>query len=116
MKPYKSWLNCKNDKGKYYDRFRDRIMFPIYNAKGIVIGFGGRVINPEDTPKYYNSPETPLFQKSYELYGLLAARKTIRDKRYALVVEGYMDVVGLAQNGIRNVVATLGTATTAISY
>ena len=102
----------KNDQGRYYDRFRDRIMFPIHNAKGIVIGFGGRVINPEDTPKYYNSPETALFQKSYELYGLLAARKKIRDNRYALVVEGYMDVVALAQNGIGNAVATLGTATT----
>ena len=102
----------KNDQGRYYDRFRDRIMFPIHNAKGIVIGFGGRVINPEDNPKYYNSPETPLFQKSYELYGLLAARKKIRDNRYALVVEGYMDVVALAQNGIGNAVATLGTATT----
>jgi DNA primase len=102
----------KNEQGRYYDRFRDRIMFPIHNAKGIVIGFGGRIINPEDTPKYYNSPETPLFQKSYELYGLLAARKAIREKGHVVVVEGYMDVVALAQHGIRNVVATLGTATT----
>ena len=102
----------KNDQGRYYDRFRDRIIFPIHNSKGIVIGFGGRIINPEDTPKYYNSPETALFQKSYELYGLLAARKEIRDNRYVLVVEGYMDVVALAQNGIGNAVATLGTATT----
>ena len=67
-------LVLKNDQGKRYDRFRDRIMFPIHNMKGEIIGFGGRVINPEDTPKYYNSPETPLFQKSQELYGLFAAR------------------------------------------
>jgi DNA primase len=109
----KAGLVIKNEKGKYYDRFRHRIIFPIYNDKGKIIGFGGRVINPEDTPKYYNSPETPLFQKSYELYGLLASRKSIREKGHVLVVEGYMDVVGLSQKGIRNVVATLGTATTA---
>ena len=109
----KAGLVVKNEKNKYYDRFRDRIIFPIYSDKGKIIGFGGRVIDPESTPKYYNSPETPLFQKSYELYGLLSARKPIREKAYVLVVEGYMDVVGLAQNGIKNVVATLGTATTA---
>jgi len=109
----KAGLVVKNEKGKYYDRFRNRIIFPIYSDKGKIIGFGGRIIDPEDTPKYYNSPETPLFQKSYELYGLLASRKPIREKGYVLVVEGYMDVVGLAQNGIRNTVATLGTATTA---
>ena len=109
----KAGLVVRNEKGKHYDRFRNRIIFPIYNDKGKIIGFGGRIIDPEDTPKYYNSPETPLFQKSYELYGLLASRKPIREKGYVLVVEGYMDVVGLAQNGIRNTVATLGTATTA---
>ena len=109
----KAGLIVKNDKGKFYDRFRHRIIFPIYSDKGSVIGFGGRIINPEDTPKYYNSPETPLFQKSYELYGLLTARKSIREKGYVLVVEGYMDVVGLAQKEIKNAVATLGTATTA---
>ena len=109
----KAGLVVKNEKGKYYDRFRDRIMFPIYSDKGKIIGFGGRVINPESTPKYYNSPETPLFQKSYELYGLLVSRKPIREKGYVLVVEGYMDVVGLSQSNIKNVVATLGTATTA---
>jgi len=108
----KAGLIQKNEKERYYDRFRNRIMFPIHNAKGIVIGFGGRVINPEDTPKYYNSPETALFQKSYELYGLLAARKAIREVGYVVVVEGYMDVVALAQHGICNSVATLGTATT----
>ncbi len=86
-------------------------MFPIHNVKGVIIGFGGRVINPTDTPKYYNSPETALFQKSYELYGLSVARKAIREKGHVIVVEGYMDVVALAQHGIRNVVATLGTAT-----
>jgi DNA primase len=88
-------------------------MFPIHNMKGEIIGFGGRVINPEDTPKYYNSPETPLFQKSQELYGLFAARRSIREKGCVLVVEGYMDVVGLAQFGVMNSVATLGTATSA---
>ena len=106
-------LVLKNDQGKRYDRFRDRIMFPIHNMKGEIIGFGGRVINPEDTPKYYNSPETPLFQKSQELYGLFAARRSIREKGSVLVVEGYMDVVGLAQFGVMNAVATLGTATSA---
>ena len=106
-------LVLKNDQGKRYDRFRDRIMFPIHNMKGEIIGFGGRVINPEDTPKYYNSPETPLFQKSQELYGLFAARRSIREKGCVLVVEGYMDVVGLAQFGVMNAVATLGTATSA---
>ena len=106
-------LVLKNDQGKRYDRFRDRIMFPIHNMKGEIIGFGGRVINPEDTPKYYNSPETPLFQKGQELYGLFAARRSIREKTCVLVVEGYMDVVGLAQFGVMNAVATLGTATSA---
>lgn len=101
-----------NDKGRRYDRFRDRIMFPIIDLKGRVIGFGGRVINPEDTPKYYNSPETPLFQKGHELYGLLAARRAIRTSGRALVVEGYMDVVALAQYDIAYAVASLGTATT----
>ena len=105
-------LVVENDQGKRYDRFRDRIMFPIHDQKGQVIGFGGRVINPEDTPKYYNSPETPLFQKGHELYGLFIARRAIRDAGRALVVEGYMDVVALAQYGIEYAVAALGTATT----
>ncbi len=105
-------LVVKNEQGRRYDRFRDRIMFPIHNQKGEVIGFGGRVINPEDTPKYYNSPETPLFQKGHELYGLFIARRAIRDAARALVVEGYMDVVALAQYGIDYAVAALGTATT----
>lgn len=102
----------KNENGKFFDRFRNRIMFPILNPKGSIIGFGGRVINNEDMPKYYNSPETPLFKKSYELYGLLNARKAIRDENNILIVEGYMDVIALHQYGIKNVVATLGTATT----
>lgn len=105
-------LVVKNKQGRRYDRFRDRIMFPIHNQKGQVIGFGGRVINPEDTPKYYNSPETPLFQKGHELYGLFMARRAIREAGRVLVVEGYMDVVALAQYGIDYAVAALGTATT----
>lgn len=104
-------LIVENEQGKRYDRFRDRIMFPIHDQKGQVIGFGGRVINPEDTPKYYNSPETPLFQKGHELYGLFVARRAIRDAGRVLVVEGYMDVVALAQYGIEYAVAALGTAT-----
>lgn len=105
-------LVVQNEQGRRYDRFRDRIMFPIHNQKGEVIGFGGRVINPEDSPKYYNSPETPLFQKGHELYGLFMARRAIRDAGRVLVVEGYMDVVALAQYGIEFAVAALGTATT----
>jgi len=105
-------LVVQNEQGRRYDRFRDRIIFPIHNQKGEVIGFGGRVINPEDTPKYYNSPETPVFQKGHELYGLFMARRAIRDAGRVLVVEGYMDVVALAQYGIEYAVAALGTATT----
>jgi len=96
---------------KRYDRFRDRIMFPIKNTKGQVIGFGGRVMGNGE-PKYLNSPETPLFQKGYELYGLFEARSAIRDAGYVLVTEGYMDVVALAQMGFPQAVATLGTACT----
>ena len=105
-------LVVENEQGKRYDRFRDRIMFPIHDQKGQVIGFGGRVINNEESPKYYNSPETPLFQKGHELYGLFVARRAIRDAGRVLVVEGYMDVVALAQYGIEYAVAALGTATT----
>lgn len=94
-----------------YDRFRDRIIFPIRNAKGQVIGFGGRVLDKGE-PKYLNSPETPLFSKGSELYGLFEARHAIRETGYVLVVEGYMDVVALAQLGFANAVATLGTACT----
>ncbi|MES2106016.1 MAG: DNA primase [Pseudomonadota bacterium] len=96
---------------KRYDRFRDRIMFPIRNTKGQVIGFGGRILD-QGEPKYLNSPETPLFQKGYELYGLFEARQAIREAGYVLVTEGYMDVVALAQMGFPQAVATLGTACT----
>jgi len=94
-----------------YDRFRERVMFPIRNTKGQVIGFGGRVLDGGE-PKYLNSPETPLFQKGLELYGLFEARQAIRDAGYVLVTEGYMDVVALAQLGFPQAVATLGTACT----
>lgn len=96
---------------KRYDRFRDRVMFPIRNTKGQVIGFGGRVMDGGE-PKYLNSPETPLFQKGNELYGLFEARQAIREAGYVLVTEGYMDVVALAQLGFPQAVATLGTACT----
>ncbi len=97
---------------KRYDRFRDRIMFPIRSVQGDVIGFGGRVLD-QGEPKYLNSPETPVFSKGRELYGLFEARSAIRQSGYVLVVEGYMDVVALAQLGFPNAVATLGTACTA---
>jgi DNA primase len=106
-------LVIKNDAGKRYDRFRDRVMFPIVNQRGFVIGFGGRVIGAGE-PKYLNSPETPLFEKGRELYGLPQARQAIRDAGRVLVVEGYMDVVALAQHGVEYAVATLGTATTPV--
>ncbi len=98
--------------GRRYDRFRDRIMFPILNQRGSVIAFGGRVLG-DGEPKYLNSPETPLFEKGRELYGLAQARSAIRAAGRAIVVEGYMDVVALAQHGIEHAVATLGTATSA---
>lgn len=97
---------------KRYDRFRDRIMFPIRNVKGECIGFGGRVLD-QGEPKYLNSPETPVFNKGHELYGLFEARSAIRQAGYCLVTEGYMDVVALAQLGFAQAVATLGTACTA---
>ena len=99
------------EEDKRYDRFRDRIMFPIRNVKGECIGFGGRVLG-EGTPKYLNSPETPVFSKGRELYGLFEARTALREAGYVLVTEGYMDVVALAQLGFPNAVATLGTACT----
>lgn len=105
-------LVIKNDQGRLYDRFRDRVMFPIISQRGEVIAFGGRVIG-EGEPKYLNSPETPLFEKGQEVFGLPQARAALREKNTVIVVEGYMDVVALAQHGIGNVVATLGTATTA---
>ena len=99
------------DDQKRYDRFRDRVMFPIRNIKGECIGFGGRVMG-DGTPKYLNSPETPVFHKGRELYGLFEARDSIHSAGYVLVTEGYMDVVALAQWGFPNAVATLGTACT----
>jgi DNA primase len=104
-------LVINGDGGKRYDRFRDRVMFPIHDSRGRVIGFGGRVMG-EGEPKYLNSPETPVFSKGRELYGLYLARNAIRDAGRAVVVEGYMDVVALAQHGVEYAVATLGTATT----
>ncbi|MGD9425955.1 DNA primase [Pantoea sp. NSTU24] len=101
-----------NDKGRTYDRFRDRIMFPIRDKRGRVIGFGGRVLSNE-TPKYLNSPETPIFHKGRQLYGLYEAVKNHPEPARLLVVEGYMDVVALAQYGIDYAVASLGTSTTA---
>lgn len=106
-------LVIDSDEGRRYDRFRDRVMFPILDQRGNVIGFGGRVIG-QGEPKYLNSPETPLFEKGRELYGLFHARRAIRDNNTVIVVEGYMDVVALAQSGVENAVATLGTATTPI--
>ena len=106
-------LVIDGDGGRRYDRFRDRIMFPILNQRGTVIGFGGRVLGTGE-PKYLNSPETSLFEKGRELYGLSQARSAIRTKGHALVVEGYMDVVALAQHEIEFAVATLGTATSAV--
>ncbi|MDD5250056.1 MAG: DNA primase [Rhodocyclaceae bacterium] len=114
-------LVIENEQGRRYDRFRDRVMFPILDQRGNVIGFGGRFIgdhkaaqaeNAAAGPKYLNSPETPLFEKGRELYGLAQARQAIRDSDQVIVVEGYMDVVALAQHGVGNAVATLGTACT----
>ncbi|CAD5378055.1 DNA primase [Pseudomonas sp. OF001] len=103
-------LLIENAEGRRYDRFRDRVMFPIRDSRGRVIAFGGRVLG-DDKPKYLNSPETPVFHKGQELYGLYEARRSNRDLDEILVVEGYMDVIALAQQGLRNAVATLGTAT-----
>ncbi|WP_240097300.1 DNA primase [Thermomonas flagellata] len=105
-------LLSKNDRGHVYDKFRDRLMFPIHDRRGRVIAFGGRVIDPEDSPKYLNSPETALFHKGRELYGLWQARQANPKLERLVVVEGYMDVVALAQYGVSQAVATLGTATT----
>ncbi len=106
-----SGLVIESEDGRRYDRFRERVMFPIRNVKGEIVGFGGRIIGKGE-PKYLNSPETPVFSKGNELYGLFEARAAIRSEGAVIVVEGYMDVVGLAQLGVRNAVATLGTATT----
>ncbi|MBP5996343.1 MAG: DNA primase [Azonexus sp.] len=105
-------LVIENESGRRYDRFRDRLMIPIINQKGEIIAFGGRIID-QGEPKYLNSPETPLFEKGRELFGLPQARQALRETDTAIVTEGYMDVIALAQNGVGNAVATLGTATTA---
>ena len=105
-------LVIAGENGKRYDRFRERVMFPIHDTRGRVIGFGGRVLDSGE-PKYLNSPETAVFSKGKELYGLYLARSAIRDAGRVVVVEGYMDVVALAQHGIGYAVATLGTSTTA---
>ncbi|MDX1516338.1 MAG: DNA primase, partial [Woeseiaceae bacterium] len=104
-------LVIRKDNGRHYDRFRDRLMFPIRDARGRAIGFGGRTLG-DGEPKYLNSPETVLFHKGRELYGLWEARQALRQIDRLVVVEGYMDVVALARNGIDFAVATLGTATT----
>lgn len=105
-------LVIENEQGRRYDRFRERVMFPILNPKGEVIAFGGRIIG-QGEPKYLNSPETPVFEKGREVFGLPQARQALRETNQVIVVEGYMDVVALAQHGVGNSVATLGTATTA---
>ncbi len=107
----KAGVIIEKEHGGNYDRFRNRIMFPIRDARGRIIGFGGRVLG-DDTPKYLNSPETPVFHKGLELYGLYEARKAMRKLERIIVVEGYMDVISLAHHGLRYAVATLGTATT----
>jgi DNA primase len=107
----KTGMAIKNEEGRIYDRFRERIMFPIRDSRGRVVGFGGRVMGKGE-PKYLNSPETPVFHKGRELYGLYEARRENRKLTNLIVVEGYMDVVALACHGITNAVATLGTATT----
>jgi len=106
----KAGLSIEKNPQKHYDRFRDRIMFPIRDRRGRVIGFGGRILDKGE-PKYLNSPETPVFHKGEELYGLYEARQAVKDLQRIIIVEGYMDVVALAQHGIPYAVATLGTAT-----
>lgn len=103
-------LIIKKKEGGYYDRFRDRILFPIHDYRGRIIGFGGRIID-QGEPKYLNSPETPIFQKGHELYGLYQAQKLSRKLERIIIVEGYMDVIALFQHGITYAAATLGTAT-----
>ncbi|MCH6482897.1 DNA primase [Pseudoxanthomonas sp. LH2527] len=105
-------LFSKNDRGHVYDKFRDRVMFPIHDRRGRVIAFGGRVLQKDDGPKYLNSPETALFHKGRELYGLWQVKQANQKIARLVVVEGYMDVVSLFQFGVKEAVATLGTATT----
>ncbi len=105
-------LAIRNDKGRVYDRFRNRLMIPIRDERGRVVGFGARVLNPEDNPKYLNSPQTPLFDKSKLLFGLDMGKSAIRDSETAVIAEGYMDVIQAHQAGFKNVVAQMGTAMT----
>jgi DNA primase len=108
-----SGLVAKRQEGTgFYDRFRGRLMFPIHNESGKVIGFGGRALRPGDEPKYLNSPETPLYRKSYVLYNLHRAKDAVRKSDYSVLVEGYMDVIGVYSAGVHNVVASCGTALT----
>ena len=116
--PQKDIFDCgllsERDSGGYYDRFRHRLMFPIRDAGGNMTGFGGRILNPDDVPKFMNSPQTELFDKSSLLYGLDKARKAIRSENQAVIVEGYMDVIVVHQEGFQNVVSPMGTALTEI--
>ena len=105
-------LLSEREGGGYYDRFRNRLMIPIRERSGKMAGFGARVLNPDDVPKYLNSPQTPIFDKSRLLYGLDSARREIRDVGQAVIVEGYMGVIGPYQHGFRNIVAQMGTALT----
>lgn len=107
-------LASQRDDGGAYDKFRHRLMFPIRDARGSITGFGGRVLNPDDVPKFMNSPQSPLFDKSSLLYGLDQARKAIRTENQAVIVEGYMDVIVVHQEGFQNVVSPMGTALTEI--
>ncbi|EKD73927.1 MAG: hypothetical protein ACD_45C00142G0008 [uncultured bacterium] len=108
---YDIGMLIKKEDGGYYDRFRERVMFPIHDRRGRIVGFGGRIIGKGE-PKYLNSPETPIFQKGHELYGLCQAQQANQHLKHVLIVEGYMDVIALFQHGITYAVATLGTATT----
>lgn len=105
-------LVSEGKNGRYYDKFRNRVIFPIINTGGKVIGFGGRAIDPEDNPKYLNSPESRVFQKKNNLYGLNLSRQSVGREGYIILVEGYMDVIALYQSGVENVAASLGTALT----
>jgi DNA primase len=108
-----SGLVLRRDTGGFYDRFRNRLMFPIHNESGKPIGFGGRALSENDQPKYMNSPETPIYRKSFVLYNLHRAKEAIRKEDRAVLVEGYMDVIGVYSSGVREVVASCGTALTA---
>lgn len=107
-----SGVVSKSQDGRSYDRFRNRLMFPIHNESGKVIAFGGRALSPEDEPKYLNSPETPIYRKSYVLYNLHRAKDAIRQEERSVLVEGYMDAIGVFSAGVREVVASCGTALT----